>query len=132
MVGLFDMLRGNPQKKENIKTIKELRRLVKAKKYSDALRVGTRYLQRVPENYDVQFIVGSIYYLQGRHKIAISFFDKALEIGSYDIDVLILKANSHHILGQNKSAIMCCDKIKEIDPKNKAVSDLLSKIRTTG
>lgn len=130
MVGLFDVLRGDPQKKENVQTIKKLRRLIKAKKYSDALHVGTRYLQSVPENYDVQFIVGSIHHMQGRHKTAISFFEKALEIGSYDIDVLILKANSHHILGQNKSAIMCCDKIKEIDPKNKAVSDLLSKIHT--
>lgn len=128
MVGLFGRFQADPEKKENVKKIKELRKLVRAKKYPEALKVGAKYLQKVPENHDVQFIVGSIHYMQGRHREALSFFEKALDIGSYDVDVLILKANSHHILGENKRAIQCCDKIAEIDPKNKAVSELLSKI----
>lgn len=123
---------GGPKKRENAQEVKELRRLVRAKKYPEALRVGTRYLQNVPENHDVQFIVGSIHYLQGRHKTAISFFENALKIGSYDVDVLVLKANSHHILGQDRRAVQCCDRIREIDPKNKAASELLSKIDPGG
>ena len=66
--------------------------------------------------------------MQGRYGQAVSFFERALEIGSYDVDVLILKANSHHILGEDKRAIQCCNKIAEIDPKNKAMRELLSKI----
>lgn len=130
MVGLFGRFQADPEKKENAKKINELRKLVRAQKYSEALKVGIKYLQKVPENHDVQFIVGSIHYMQGRHRAAISFFEKALKIGSYDVDVLILKANSHHALGENKRAIQCCNKIMEIDPKNKAVSELLSKINT--
>ena len=66
------------------------------------------------------FTVGGIYYLQNKYKTAITFFDKALEIGSYDVEVLLLKAYSHQKLGENKRAIQSCEKIKEIDPKNKA------------
>ena len=126
MTGLFG--RSNTVQKENVKMLKMLRKLVKSKKYSQALKVGTAYLQKVPENHDILFIVGSIHYMQGRYRQAVSFFERALEIGSYDVDVLILKANSHHILREDKRAIQCCDKIAEIDPKNKAMRELLSKI----
>ena len=127
-MGFFNKFLGDPEKKANTKRIKELRSLVRAKKYSKALGVGTKYLKQVPENHDVQFIVGSIYYMQHRYRLAIYFFEKALEIGSYDIEVLLLKANSHHALGEDEHALECCNKIKEIDPKNKAVAELLSKI----
>jgi hypothetical protein len=39
-----------------------------------------------------------------------------------------LKANSHYKLGQYKKSLISCEKIKEIDPKNKGVSELLAKI----
>ena len=74
------------------------------------------------------FTVGGIYYLQNKYKTAITFFDKALEIGSYDVEVLLLKAYSHQKLGENKRAIQSCEKIKEIDPKNKAVKTLLQQL----
>lgn len=67
--------------------------------------------------------------MQNQYQTAISFFDKALKIGEYDTEVLILKANSHYQLGESKKAVQCCNKIKEIDPKNKAVAELLSKIQ---
>ncbi|MDX1595540.1 MAG: CDC27 family protein [Nitrosopumilaceae archaeon] len=127
MCGLFSRNK-DPQKKENVKKIKELRKLVKEKKYDQALRIGDEYLKKVPHNHDVLFILGGIYYMKNKYKSAISYFDRALEIGEYDTDVLILKANSHYHLGENKKAISCCDKIKEIDPKNKAVAELLQKI----
>ena len=130
MTGLFGRFAGDPEKKKNVQKVRELRRLVRAKRYREALRVGTQYLQSVPENHDVQFIVGSIHYMQGRHRTAISFFENALEIGSYDVDVLSLKANSHHILGQDRLAVQCCDKIREIDPGNRAASELLGRINS--
>ena len=130
MAGLFGRLGRDAQTKQNAKKIKEMRNLVRAKKYQQALRVGVSYLKDVPENHDVLFIVGSIHYMQGRHKSAISFFEQALQIGSYDVEVLILKANSHYVLGQTKRAEQCCGKIREVDPENKAAAELLSKIRS--
>ena len=126
LVGLFRT--KDPQIKKNIEKLKELKKLVKEKKYSDALKSGTEYLKKVPDNHDVLFTVGGIYYLQNKYKTAITFFDKALEIGPYDIEVLLLKAYSHQKLGENKQAIQSCEKIKEIDPKNKAVRTLLQQL----
>ncbi|MCH6585501.1 MAG: tetratricopeptide repeat protein [Thaumarchaeota archaeon] len=130
LVGLFSRTPKDPQKKENIQKFKELKKLVKEKKYTDALKSGTEYLEKTPNHHDVLFIVGGIYYMKNKHRTAISYFDKSLEIGSYDIDVLLLKAYSHQKLGENKRAIQCCDKIREIDPKNKAVSELLEQLNS--
>ena len=130
MAGFFTRTQKDPQKKKNTEKIKELRKLVKEKKYEQALKTGSEYLQKVPENHDVLFIVGGIYYMQKKYKTAITYFEKALEIGSYDTDVLILKANAHYFLGENKRAVECCERIKEIDPKSKAVSELLEKINS--
>lgn len=128
LVGLFSRGPKDPQKKKNVQKLKELRKLVKEKKYTEALKSGTDYLEKVPHNHDVLFIVGGIYYVKKKYKTAISYFDKALEIGSYDVDVLLLKAYSHQKLSENKQAIQCCEKIQEIDPKNKAVSELLKQL----
>ena len=128
MTGLFSRIPKDPQKKKNIQKIKELKKLIKEKKYAAALKLGTDYLQKVPHNHDVLFTVGGIYYLQNKYATAISYFDQALEIGTYDVDVLLLKAYSHQKLAENKRAIQCCEKIREIDPKNKAVSTLLAEL----
>jgi len=125
LVGLFSRTTKDPEKKKDTQKIKELKKLAKQKKYSDALKLGIEYLEKNPNHHDVLFIVGGIYYIKNKHKTAISYFDRSLEIGSYDIDVLLLKAYSHQKLGENKRAIQSCDKIREIDPKNKAVSELL-------
>ena len=68
--------------------------------------------------------------MKNQYKLPISYFDKSLKIATFDTEVLLLKANSHYHLGEHKQAIQYCTKIKEIDPKNKAVSDLLSKIES--
>ena len=131
LVGLFSRGPKDPQKKKNTEKIKEIRKLVKEKKYDQALKTGTDYLRKVPENHDVLFIVGGIYYMKKKYKMAISYFEKALQIGSYDTEVLILKANAHYSIGEYKRAIQCCDKIKEIDPKNKSVVELIEKIKSS-
>lgn len=119
----------NDPKTTNIKNKKkELKRLVKEKKYDSALKCGLELLKQIPDEIDVLFIVGSIYYIKKKYSTAILYFDKSLKIGEYDIDALLLKANSHFQLNQFKKAIDCCHKIQEIDPKNKNVSELISKI----
>lgn len=128
MVGLFSKNPKNSETKQISQKKKELRKLVKQKQYDAALKLGTEILQKIPYENDVLFIVGGIYYMKNKYKTAISYFDKALEIATLDIEVLTLKANSHYNLAENKQAIQCCNKIKEIDPKNKAVAELLSKI----
>lgn len=127
MVGLFSK---NSEIKKISQKKKELRKLVKQKQYDAALKIGSEILQKIPEENDVLFIVGGIYYLKNNYSSAISYFEKSLEIATFDIEVLILKANSHYHLGEHKQAIQCCNKIKEIDPKNKAVSELLLKIES--
>ena len=128
MVGLFSK---NSEIKQTSQKKKELRKLVKQKQYDAALKMGSEILQKIPEENDVLFIVGGICYLKNNYSSAISYFEKSLEIATFDIEVLILKANSHYYLGEHKQAIQCCNKIKEIDPKNKAVSELLLKIEST-
>jgi tetratricopeptide (TPR) repeat protein len=128
MTGLFSRAPKDPQKKKNTQKLKEIKKLVKEKKYAEALKSGRDYLHKMPDNHDVLFTVGGIYYLQNKYKTAISYFEKALEIGTYDVDVLLLKAYSHQKLGENKRAIQCCEKIQEIDPKNKSVSNLLEEL----
>jgi len=128
MVGLFSRAPKDPHMKKNIQKLKEIRKLVKEKKYDDALRSGKEYLQKVPHNHDVLFIMGGIFYVQNKYATAISYLDKALEIATYDVAILLLKAYSHQKLGENKRAIQCCEKIKEIDPKNKSVSELLKQL----
>jgi len=128
LVGLFSK---NSEIKQISQKKKELRKLVKQKQYDAALKMGSEILQKIPEENDVLFIVGGIHYMKNQYKTAISYFAKSLEIATFDIEVLILKANSHYHLGEHKHAIQCCNKIKEIDPKNKAVSELLLKIEST-
>ena len=128
MVGLFGFGPKDPEKKAISKKKKELRKLVKEKRYDSALRVGNEILQKNPDENDVLFIVGGIYYMKGKYKTAISYFEKSLKIATFDVEVLILNANAYFKLGNFKQALGCCEKIKEIDPKNKSVSELLEKI----
>ncbi len=128
LAGLFGRSPKDPQQKKNTQKLKEFKRLVKDKKYDPAIKSGTEYLLKVPNNHDVLFTMGGIYYLKNKHKTAISYFDRALEIGAYDVDVLLLKAYSHQKLSEKRKAVECCEKIKEVDPENKSVSELLSEL----
>ena len=128
MVGLFSRTPKDPNLKENQKKFKEFKKLLKDKKYEKSLKSGLELLRKVPNHQDSLFMVGSIYYMQQKYKTAISFLDRSLEIGEYDIDALLLKAYSHQKLGENKHIIACCDKIKEVDPKNKPMKHLLEEL----
>ena len=130
LVGLFSKTPKDPLKKKHVEKLKEIKKLVKEKKYDAALKSGKDFLHKVPHHHDVLFTIGGIYYLQKKFKTAISYFDKALEIASYDVEVLLLKAYSHQKLGENKRVIQCCEKIQEVDPKNKAVLELLKEVNS--
>jgi tetratricopeptide (TPR) repeat protein len=128
LVGLFNRIPSDPQLKVNTEKFKKFKKLVKSKKYPEALKLGLDYLEKVPYNHDVLFTLGGIYYLKNQYRNAISFFDRALETGDSDVEVLLLKAYSHQKLRENQLAIDCCKKIQVFDPKNKSVPDLLSKL----
>lgn len=129
LVGLFSRTPKDPNQKRNQEKFKEFKKLARQKKYDEALKSGTEYLRMAPNNHDALFTVGGIYYMKKKYKTAISHFDRALEIGSYDVDVLLLKAYSHQKLDENKRAIDCCKKILEVDEKNKNAHSLLAEMQ---
>jgi len=128
MIGLFGRSKSPLEKKVKERK-KELRKLVKQKQYEKALKVGNEILEKNPHEQDILFIVGGIYYMKNKLKTAISHFDRSLEIALFDTELLLLKANAHFRLGELSQAKQSCEKIQEIDPKNKAVKELLEKIQ---
>ena len=130
LVGLFSKTPEDIAFKKNIDQFKKFKKLVKSKKYPEALKLGLNYLEKVPYNHDALFTIGGIYYLKNKYRTAISFFDRALETGDSDVEVLLLKAYSHQKLKEDKIAIDCCEKIQDLDPKNKSVPNLLSELNS--
>ena len=130
LVGLFTKTPEDIEFKKNIDQFKKFKKLVKSKKYSEALKLGLDYLEKVPYNHDALFSIGGMYYLKNKYRTAISFFDRALETGDSDVEVLLLKAYSHQKLQENNIAIDCCKKIQDLDPKNKSVPNLLSELNS--
>ena len=130
MVGLFSKTPEDIAFKKNIDQFKKFKKLVKKKKYPEALKLGLDYLEKVPYNHDAIFTIGGIYYLKNKYRTAILFFDRALETGDSDVDVLLLKAYSHQKLQENSIAIDCCKKIQDLDPKNKSVFNLISELNS--
>ncbi len=130
LVGLFSKTPEDIAFKKNIEQFKKFKKLVKKKKYPEALKLGLDYLEKVPYNHDAIFTIGGIYYLKNKYRTAISFFDRALETGDSDVEVLLLKAYSHQKLQENSIAIDCCKKIQDLDPKNKSVFNLISELNS--
>jgi tetratricopeptide (TPR) repeat protein len=128
LTGLFK----KPKQDKTTKFIKtkkaELKKLIKEKKYDRVLTVGEEILKKNPDDMDVLFILGGLFYIRGKFSKAISYFDKLLETSSYDPEALLLKAKSHYSLGQLVESKTCCEKIQEIDPKNRDIFELLQKI----
>ena len=130
LVGLFSKTPEDIAFKNNIDQFKKFKKLVKKKKYPEALKLGLDYLEKVPYNHDALFTIGGIYYLKNKYRTAISFFDRALETGDSDVEVLFMKAYSHQKLQENSIALDCCKKIQDLDPKNKSLSNLLSELNS--
>lgn len=117
MVGLFN--KNKPQQK--------LRKFIKEKKYTEALKysVNLEKDERYRNDTDIAFIIGTIHFLKGDIEKTLSYMNKVLEIAEYDIDALVLKASILAGMKNKKGAIECCNKIKEIDPKNTTMQKIL-------
>ena len=94
LVGFFTKTPEEIQFKKNFEQYKKFKKLVKKQKYPEALKLGLDYLEKVPYNHDALFTIGGIYYLKNKYRTAISYFDRALETGDTDVEVLLLKAYS--------------------------------------
>lgn len=116
MVGLFSY----PKRK--------LKKLVKEGEYKQAVEFGKSLEKQNPNDPDLLFIMGSIFYILKDAKSALHYFDKALEINDYDTETLFLKANAHVFLQEYDTATNCCRKILEVDPENMEARDLLKQL----
>ena len=120
MIGLFN--KNKPQQK--------LRKFIKEKKYAEALKysVNLEKDEKYKNDTDIAFIIGTIHFLKGDIEKTLSYMNKVLEIAEYDIDALVLKASILADMKNKKGAMECCDKIKEIDPKNTTMQKILYQI----
>ncbi len=66
--------------------------------------------------------------MNGDAKNSLLYLDKVLEIAEYDTEALMLKASVHINLKDKQKALDCRDKIKEVDPENKAVDEILDEV----
>ena len=129
MTGLFGWGSKNPKKGQGAALLKEFKSLAKAKRYDEALRCGSEYIRKVGDHHqDLFFTMGAICFVQKRYAAAISYFDRALEIGSYDVDSLVLKAKSHMIRREGGEAARCCKRIQEVDPDNEDAGRMLEEL----
>ena len=108
----------------------KLKKLVKEGEYKQAVAFGERLLKKHPNDEDLYFIMGSIFYILKDAKSALYYFDKFLELKEYDAETLNLKANVHVFLKEYDTAIECCKKILGIDPENNDARNLLRQLET--
>ena len=122
------MFNRDSQRKQNAKKLKQLQDLVKKKQFDTALKCANEYIAAVPNNPDALFIIAGIYYMKNNLTNTLKYVNRALDIATYDIDMLLLKAYVHQELKQDKIALKCCLKIQEIDPDNYEASRIRSEL----
>ncbi len=108
-----------------------IKKLVKEGEYKEALDLGKSLEEKNPNDTDVLFILGSIYYILEDAKNSLHYLNKVLDISEYDTEALLLKANVHLYLKENKSVINCCNKILEVDSKNELAKKILEHLEKT-
>ena len=107
---------------------RKLKKLVKEGEYKQAVEFGENLIEKNPNDADLYFIMGSIFYILKDAKSSIHYFDKVLELRENDSETLILKANVHIFLKEYETAIQCCKKILEVDPENTEARNLLEQL----
>ena len=118
MTGLF---KKNPRRR--------LRKLIKQKKYDEALEYGHEIEKNLEHDPDVAFIIGTVYFMKGDVKNTLAYMNKTLEVGEYDIDALSIQASVYLHLKNRDKVKECCEKIQEIDPKNKALKEIEAELQ---
>lgn len=109
---------------------RHLRKLVKNGDYVEALEFGKSLEEKMSNDPDYMFMMGSIYFILEEAKKAITYFEKALEIKHDDVETLTLKTNAHLSLQQKDEAIECCKKIIKLQPNNYEAHGLLEKLES--
>jgi len=107
---------------------RRLRKLVQEGEYIEALKFGKSLEKKYSDDPDLFFIIASIYYINGDSKNTQSYLDKVLEINKYDIEALLLQSSVYLHLKNKEKALDCCEMIREIDPKNKAINEILDEV----
>ena len=104
---------------------RRLRKLVLEGEYAESLEFGKRLEKKYPNDADLFFIIGSIYYLLGDAKKTLEYLDKSITINEKDPEVFVMKARLHIYQKDKKIALECFDKIRNINPKHKDLQELL-------
>ena len=128
MTGLFN----NPRR--HLRTlIKQARKekdpIEREKKYGEALEYGHGIEKKLEHDPDIAFIIGTIYYIKGDSQKTLEYMDNVLEIGMFDLDALAIKASVYLNLKNREKVIECCNKIKELDPKNKSLIEIEEELK---
>lgn len=110
---------------------RKLKKLVKEGEYKQAVELGESLLKKNPNDEDLHFMMGSIFYILKDSKPSLYYFDKVLELKGYDSETLLLKANVHVFLKEYDTAIECCKKILGTDPENNEARILLKQLETS-
>ena len=110
---------------------RKLRKLVKEGEYKDAVEFGKSLEQENPNDSDLLFIMGSIFYILKDAKTTLNYFDRVLEINGYDEETLLLKANVHVFLKEYDVAIECCNKVLDVDFENMEAKNILERIQAS-
>ena len=128
MTGLFN----NPRR--HLRTLIKQARKVKdpierGKKYDEALEYGHGIEKKLDHDPDIAFIIGTIYYIKGDSQKTLEYMNNVLEIGMFDLDALAIKASVYLNLKNREKVIECCNKIKEVDPKNKSLIEIEEELK---
>ena len=110
---------------------RKLRKLVKEGEYKEAVEFGKSLEEKNPNDADLLFIMGGLFYILNDAKTALNYFDRVLEIIGYDQETLLLKANVHVFLKEFDVATECCNKVLDVDNDNMDAKDILKKIQSS-
>ncbi len=108
---------------------RKLRKLVKEGEYKEAVEFGKSLVEQNPNDADLLFIMGGLFYILKDAKPALNYFDRVLEIIGVDQETLLLKANVHVFLKEYDIAIDCCKKVLEVNFDNMEAKNILERLQ---
>ncbi len=110
---------------------RRLKKLVKEGEYKEAVQFGKSLEEKNPNDADLLFIMGGLFYILKDAKTSLNYFDRVLEIIGYDEETLLLKANVHVFLKEFDIAIECCNKVLDVDFENMEAKNILERIQAS-
>ena len=111
---------------------RKLRKLISQGEYEKAIVFGNELESQNPNDPDLLFIMGSMFYILNDEKKTLHYIDKVLQINPHDVESLSLKLRVHQFLKEDDVVIDCCRKILEVAPDNFEVRDLISELESKG